>query len=56
VASSSDKEIARQLHVGEGTVHTHVANILSKLEVSSRLQALVFALRNGVVTIDWWSA
>jgi DNA-binding NarL/FixJ family response regulator len=49
---SSDKEIARMLHVGEGTVHTHVANILSKLEVSSRLQALVFAVRHGVVTIE----
>jgi two-component system nitrate/nitrite response regulator NarL len=49
---SSDKEIARRLHVGEGTVHSHVANILSKLEVSSRLQALVFAVRHGVVTID----
>jgi DNA-binding NarL/FixJ family response regulator len=49
---SSDKEIARRLHVGEGTVHSHVANILSKLEVSSRLQALVFAVRHGVVPID----
>jgi DNA-binding NarL/FixJ family response regulator len=49
---SSDKEIARRLHVGVGTVHTHVANILSKLEVSSRLQALVFAVRHGVVTIE----
>jgi len=47
----SDKEIARRFHVGAGTVHTHVANILSKLEVSSRLQALVFAVRYGVVTI-----
>ena len=48
---SSDKEIARRLHVGVGTVHSHVTNILSKLEVSSRLQALVFAVRHGVVTI-----
>jgi DNA-binding NarL/FixJ family response regulator len=48
---SSDKEIARRLRVGEGAVHTHVTNILSKLEVSSRLQALVFAVRHGVVTI-----
>lgn len=48
----SDKEIARQFHVGVGTVHSHVASILSKLEVSSRLQALVFAVRYGVVTIE----
>jgi DNA-binding NarL/FixJ family response regulator len=48
----SDKEIAQRLHVGVGTVHSHVTNILSKLEVSSRLQALVFAVRYGVVTIE----
>lgn len=48
----SDKEIATRLHVGVGTVHSHVTNILSKLEVSSRLQALVFAVRHGVVTIE----
>jgi DNA-binding NarL/FixJ family response regulator len=48
----SDREIARQLHVGAGTVHSHVTNILSKLDVSSRLQALVFAVRHGVVTIE----
>jgi DNA-binding NarL/FixJ family response regulator len=48
----SDKDIARRLHVGTGTVHSHVANILSKLEVSSRLQALVFAVRHGLVTIE----
>ena len=48
----SDREIAQQLHVGAGTVHSHVTNILSKLEVSSRLQALVFGVRYGVVTIE----
>jgi DNA-binding NarL/FixJ family response regulator len=48
----SDKEIATRLHVGVGTVHSHVTNILSKLEVSSRLQALVFAVRHGVVMIE----
>ena len=48
----SDKEIAQRLHVSVGTVHTHVASILSKFEVSSRLQALVFAVRHGLVTIE----
>jgi DNA-binding NarL/FixJ family response regulator len=46
-----DKEIAERLHVGTGTVHTHVTSILAKLEVSSRMQALVFAVRHGVVSI-----
>lgn len=48
----SDKEIAERLHVGVGTVRTHVESILAKLEVASRLQALVFAVRHGAVTID----
>lgn len=48
----SDKEIAERLHVGTGTVHTHVTSILAKVGVSSRLQALVFSVRHGVVTID----
>lgn len=47
-----DKEIAERLYVGPGTVHSHITSILAKLEVSSRLQALVFAVRHGAVTID----
>jgi DNA-binding NarL/FixJ family response regulator len=49
---ASDKEIASRLHVGVGTVHSHVTSILTKLGVSSRLQALVFAIRHGIVTIE----
>jgi two-component system, NarL family, response regulator DevR len=49
---SSDKEIAERLYVGAGTIHAHIVSILSKLEVSSRLQALVFAVRYGVVEVD----
>lgn len=47
-----DKEIARFLHISPGTVHSHMARILAKLEVESRLQALIFVLRHGVVEID----
>lgn len=47
----SDREIADQLHVGHETVRTHMAKILSKLEVESRLQALVFATRHGAVKV-----
>lgn len=48
----SDKEIAQELGVSTETVRTHMVNILGKLEVDSRLQALVFAVRHGVVTIE----
>jgi DNA-binding NarL/FixJ family response regulator len=47
----SDKEIAERLHVGVGTVRNHIVSIFGKLEVHSRLQALVFAVRHGVVEI-----
>ncbi|HET7481023.1 MAG TPA: response regulator transcription factor [Rubrobacteraceae bacterium] len=47
-----DREIADRLHVGIGTVRTHMVNILRKLDVASRLQALLFAVRHDVVTIN----
>ncbi|WP_436664123.1 response regulator [Alicyclobacillus acidoterrestris] len=42
-------EIARKLHISEGTVKTHVHRILQKFEVDDRTQAVVFALRRGIV-------
>ncbi|HEX6711608.1 MAG TPA: response regulator transcription factor [Rubrobacter sp.] len=48
----SDREISQRLHVGIGTVHSHVTNILAKLGAASRLQALVFAVRHGLVAIS----
>jgi DNA-binding NarL/FixJ family response regulator len=48
----SDKEISEKLYVGVGTVHSHIKSILFKLEVQSRLQALVFAVRHTVVEIS----
>jgi DNA-binding NarL/FixJ family response regulator len=45
----SNKEIALALTIGEKTVKTHVSNILSKLNVSSRTQAALHAARIGLV-------
>jgi two-component system nitrate/nitrite response regulator NarL len=45
------KQIAQKLYITVETEHTHVANILHKLGVHSRLQALVFAVRHGLVEI-----
>jgi two-component system nitrate/nitrite response regulator NarL len=45
------KQIAQRLHISVETERNHMQSILAKLEVHSRLHALVFALRHGVVSI-----
>jgi DNA-binding NarL/FixJ family response regulator len=47
----SNKEIAAKLHVSVDTERTHMMNILNKLGVHSRLQALLFAARHGLIEI-----
>ena len=47
----SNKEIAAKLHVSVDTERTHMMNILNKLGVHSRLQALIFAARYGLVEL-----
>jgi NarL family two-component system response regulator LiaR len=48
----SNQEIAQQLFIGEGTVRTHVSNILGKLHLASRTQATLFALKEGLASLD----
>ena len=48
----ANKEIARNLHIGEKTVKTHVSSILGKLNVPSRTQAALYAVRIGLVSSD----
>ena len=46
----SNKEIAGDLSIGEKTVKTHVSSILAKLGVQSRTQAVLHAMRVGLIT------
>lgn len=46
---ASNKEIARDLSLGEKTIKTHVSNILSKLGVQSRTQAALLSVQLGLV-------
>src|SRR5215218_6981043 len=48
----TNKQIARELFIGEATVKSHVHSILSKLNVSSRTQAALYAGRIGLVTTE----
>ena len=47
-----NREIAKQLVVSEATVRTHVSNILGKLHLASRTQAALYALREGLASLD----
>jgi DNA-binding NarL/FixJ family response regulator len=47
-----NKEIAAQLHITERTVKNHVANIIAKLGVKSRTEALSHALKEGLVKLE----
>jgi len=48
----SNKEIASELTVSERTVQTHLVNIFKKLSVSSRTQAVLYALRKGWLCLE----
>ena len=48
----SNAEISEQLVISEGTVRTHVSNILGKLHLASRTQATLYALRKGIASLE----
>ncbi len=48
----SNREIAEELCVAEITVSKHVSNILSKLHLASRTQAALYALKEGLASLD----
>jgi NarL family two-component system response regulator LiaR len=48
----SNREIAEQLVITELTVRTHVSNILGKLHLASRTQAALYALKEGLASLE----
>ena len=48
---ASNKEIAHQLCIEEKTVKNHMSNIFAKLHVNDRTQALIVAIRQGIVQL-----
>jgi DNA-binding NarL/FixJ family response regulator len=48
----SNRDIARDLHLSERTIQAHLSTIFTKMEVGSRTEAVVQALREGWLTFD----
>lgn len=46
---SSGLQIAREMGISANTVRTHIQNLLGKLQVHSRLEAVTFAVRHGLL-------
>jgi len=48
----ANEEIGERLFIAERTVRTHVSNILGKLHLANRTQAALYALREGLASLD----
>jgi two-component system, NarL family, response regulator LiaR len=48
----TNREIAEALTVSDETVKTHVGNILTKLQLAHRTQAVIYALKKGLISLD----
>ena len=48
----SNDEIAKQLNVSEVTVRTHISHLLAKLHLANRVQATLYALREGISSLE----
>ena len=48
----TNRQIAEALIVGDETVKTHVGNILAKLHLAHRTQAMIYALKQGLVSVE----
>ncbi|MDX6266729.1 MAG: hypothetical protein QOD70_1469, partial [Frankiales bacterium] len=47
----NNRDIAKQLFISENTVKNHIRNILEKLQLHSRMEAVVYAVREKLLEI-----
>lgn len=52
VQSSTPAEIAKKLNISTKTARNHISNVIGKLGVTSRTQAIIMLLKNGLIKID----
>jgi DNA-binding NarL/FixJ family response regulator len=50
--SGRNKRVAAEMGLSEGTVKVHMKNILAKLDASDRVQAVMIALRRGIIDLE----
>jgi two-component system, NarL family, response regulator LiaR len=48
----TNREIAEALFISEETVKSHIGNILGKLHLAHRTQAVIYALKQGLISLD----
>lgn len=52
VHDETTKSIATKFNISQKTVRNHISNVIGKLGVSSRTQAIVILIKNGLIKID----
>ena len=52
IENRTPKEIAISLSISEKTVRNHISNVIGKLGVSSRSQAIIILIKNGLIQLN----
>ena len=52
VQSYTTDDIAKKLNISNKTARNHISNVIGKLGVTSRTQAIIMLLKNGLIKID----
>lgn len=52
VQSYTTDDIAKKLYISTKTARNHISNVIGKLGVTSRTQAIIMLLKNGLIKID----
>lgn len=51
IDNKTTKEIAELLLISEKTVRNHISNVIGKLGVTSRTQAIITLMKNGIINV-----